>query len=1128
MTVGVSSSNSAPLITSLPPTRVLAGTTLQYRVEARDVDGDQLTWRLIDGPAGLTVAANGNVNWIPKASDLGTTEVTIAVADDFGNETEQNFELSVVSQIQNTAPEITSTPSRFASDSNVYRYVLESFDAENDPVQFELRSGPRGAAFDSTTSTVVWQPDDNQYGEQEFVVRVTDVFGAFSDQVFRVDVRCGNLAPAITSLPGTRGVAGRFYTYAVRGDDPEKGELTFALQSPPSGMTIDPTTGLIRWRPTTEQIGNHTVSISVTDPLGATGTQSYTIAVSDPASSDAVGRSITITSAPVYTVDVGETYSYPITVQNAADGAVTYALADAPTGLEISSAGLISWNPTAGDLGEHVVSVTATNSEGTIARQTYLLSVVSNVLPEFVSSPTTQVTAGETYRYLAKATDADLDPLRYRVVDGPDGLTVSQSGNVLWTTEIDDIGSHPVTLSVSDGRGGTNEQAFSITVGADAESPTVSLAFTVDGIFSFDTPVVNPGATFIAHVIAADNIAVQSRTLEIDGQTVPIDALGRATLTAPQTIGELVFVGTATDTSGNRQSQSERVGVVPVGQGGGTSVNDPSIPALDPNRDPADQSPPAITITSPVANAALSNVTTIVGTVDDADDNLRYYRVFAARLDRVDISLIDVSDPDWEVLATSSTETIDGTLATFDPSTLSNDPYVIAVAAYDHLGNASVQTRVVNVEGNVQVGNFRLEFTDIALPLAGIPIEINRVYDTETAADVGDFGYGWTLGAQDARILETTAQINDFVAGETKVYLTGPDGRRVGFTYEEEPLPLAFSGGAPIFTGFFGDQIFRPYFVADPGVTAELTVDREVISRGGLSGAFNFASQALSGSAGTATNNFDQYTLTTTDGLAYRYDQFAGLQTITDRNNNVVTFTDTAITHSSGQSIELRRDFRGRLSEIVVPTADGDDPISLSYRYDARGDLVEFSNQIGLSTTYEYLSDPAHYLESAFDHDGVRVLGVQYDDQGRYVGVFDAAGNLIDSRDYDSDRNMAVIRDGRGSATTLVYDDRGNVLTETDPLGNVTIRRYEDPVNPDLETTIIDRDGFITEQSFDESGNLLSIRQTGTAENPLVAPVVTTFSYDGENNLISVTSPNNTTTAYDYDTAGDLRMITNP
>lgn len=326
-----------------------------------------------------------------------------------------------------------------------------------------------------------------------------------------------------------------------------------------------------------------------------------------------------------------------------------------------------------------------------------------------------------------------------------------------------------------------------------------------------------------------------------------------------------------------------------------------------------------------------------------------------------------MSDPDWDVLATSATETIDGTLATFDPSTLSNDPYVIAVAAYDHLGNASVQTRVVNVEGNVQVGNFRLEFTDIALPLAGIPIEINRVYDTETAADVGDFGFGWSLGTQDARILETTAQINDFIAGETKVYLTGPDGRRVGFTYEEEPIPLAFSGGAPIFTGFFGDQNFRPYFVPDPGVTAELSVDREVISRGGLSGAFNFASQALSGSAGTAANNFDQYTLTTTAGLAYRYDQFAGLQTITDRNDNVVTFTENAITHSSGQAIELRRDFRGRISEIVVPTADGDDPISLSYRYDARGDLVEFTNQIGLSTTYEYLTDPAHYLESAFD-----------------------------------------------------------------------------------------------------------------------------------------------------------------
>ena len=55
------------------------------------------------------------------------------------------------------------------------------------------------------------------------------------------------------------------------------------------------------------------------------------------------------------------------------------------------------------------------------------------------------------------------------------------------------------------------------------------------------------------------------------------------------------------------------------------------------------------------------------------------------------------------------------------------------------------------IEGEAKVGNFSLSFTDLELPMAGIPITINRNYDSRNKSK-GDFGVGWTLGIQDIEI----------------------------------------------------------------------------------------------------------------------------------------------------------------------------------------------------------------------------------------------------------------------------------------------------------------------------------------------------------------------------------------
>ena len=77
-------------------------------------------------------------------------------------------------------------------------------------------------------------------------------------------IKIANSAPEITSSPPPTIGRGQ-YTYDVVATDPDGDTLTFALQSAPAGMTIDPRSGQLEWRFGREAAGTHQVRVTVTD-----------------------------------------------------------------------------------------------------------------------------------------------------------------------------------------------------------------------------------------------------------------------------------------------------------------------------------------------------------------------------------------------------------------------------------------------------------------------------------------------------------------------------------------------------------------------------------------------------------------------------------------------------------------------------------------------------------------------------------------------------------------------------------------------------------------------------------------------------------------------------------------------
>ena len=77
-----------------------------------------------------------------------------------------------------------------------------------------------------------------------------------------------NRYPVITSTAPLLAVAGEEYLYAVQAHDPDGDPITFSLSGYPTGMSIDPVTGHIRWLPDASDIGVTRFTLVVYDDQG--------------------------------------------------------------------------------------------------------------------------------------------------------------------------------------------------------------------------------------------------------------------------------------------------------------------------------------------------------------------------------------------------------------------------------------------------------------------------------------------------------------------------------------------------------------------------------------------------------------------------------------------------------------------------------------------------------------------------------------------------------------------------------------------------------------------------------------------------------------------------------------------
>jgi hypothetical protein len=401
-------------------------------------------------------------------------------------------------------------------------------------------------------------------------------------------VDIGAFEANITVNPATIPTGTQFDVYPSQSFTASGGSApyTFNLSGTlPAGLTF--AGGTLSGTPT--QTGTFTIVVIATGTDGFAGAMCYTLTVNCPV------ISLSPSSLPNSTVNAS--YSQTIT---ASGGSAPYTFAatsgNLPTGLMLSSGGVLSGTPTAG--GSFTFTVTATAANACTGSQVYTISI---------NTPPT-ITA---IAPLSRERDTSISALQIATVTDPDqqlntlsvtATPLTGAGVTISSISVDATGKVTATVAVS--CTATNS-TFTLTV-TDAQGVTATATLTVNVTAETKAPVI----TCPANIIQSTDNNLCSAVVNF---TTPAatDNCGSASVVCSPASGSVFSKGvttvtcTATDSAGNTASCTFTITI--------NDTQNPTVscPANIVRSNDANQCSAVVTYTTPVASDNCPGATVI-------------------------------------------------------------------------------------------------------------------------------------------------------------------------------------------------------------------------------------------------------------------------------------------------------------------------------------------------------------------------------------------------------------------------------------------------------------------------------------------------------------------------------------
>ena len=300
-----------------------------------------------------------------------------------------------------------------------------------------------------------------------------------------------NRAPVISGTPPTSVTVGTVYSFTPTASDPDGQALKFNINWKPSWASFNKSTGRLSGTPPRARSWTGLI-ISVSDGRISRSLPAFTITAT------AGNRPPVISGAPATSVTVGQIYSFTPTASDPEGQTLTFRITNQPVWATFNTTtGRLRGTPTSTHVGTYSnIVIAVSDGTTTVSRPAFSIAVRStgtveptNRAPVISGTPVTSATVGQPYSFRPTASDADGNPLIFRITNRPAWASFDTSNGTLYGTP-GSIGTFTgIVITASDGTASTSLAPFTVTV-SPATTSSVTLSWVPPTTNTDGTPLV--------------------------------------------------------------------------------------------------------------------------------------------------------------------------------------------------------------------------------------------------------------------------------------------------------------------------------------------------------------------------------------------------------------------------------------------------------------------------------------------------------------------------------------------------------------------------------------------------------------------------------------------------------------